>query len=216
MGAISVSVNGLTVVHMGSRGKAQATIPDICKTPFPPPVGTVPLPYPNTAEAKDLTLGSIITMIDGQSIALFGSFIAKSKGDKTGKLGGIISSCTEGEGIFMKFSPNVMVECRPVCRKTDMMIMNKINTISFGGMDQDDLEEPTEEKGDLNIELLDKYGNPIPDERYIVKFADGTEESGQLDSDGKASLTNVPVGVYKVQYPDLDDDVTIKNSKKKA
>ncbi len=217
MARSSVSVNDLTVVHKNSGGKALATIPDICKTPFPPPVGTIPLPYPNIAESKDLKNGSILTQIDGQSVALAGSSIATSRGDEIGILGGIISGCTNGEAFFIKWSQNVTIEGRPVVRKTDMMIMNKINTISLGGMDQEDLEDPelAEERGTIEFNLVDDKGKELPDQNYTVKLADGTEQSGTLDEKGYAKLEDVPKERFKVRFPDLEEDQRLRVIKDK-
>ncbi len=142
MAKITVSANGKSVVTEGSDGIAMATIPDVCQTPFPPPVGPMPIPYPNIAESKDLTAGSIMTKFDGNSVAVLGSFISKSTGDEPGVLGGIISGTIQGKAFFLGFSPDVIVEMRPVCRKGDLMIMNEFNTLGLTGMDQEDVGEP--------------------------------------------------------------------------
>jgi uncharacterized Zn-binding protein involved in type VI secretion len=125
---INISADGFSVVTSKSEGTAHATIPDICKTPFPSPPGPLPLPYPNKAESKDLKAGSTpMTQFDGGSVALFGSYIEKSTGDETGNLGGIISGKTGGKAIFLNCSSTVKVEGRPVVRKGDLMITNEIN-----------------------------------------------------------------------------------------
>lgn len=41
--AVTISANGLSVVHKGSGGEANATLPDVCLTTVGKPV--VPIPY---------------------------------------------------------------------------------------------------------------------------------------------------------------------------
>ncbi len=216
MGNVTVSANGLTLVHIGSKGKAMATIPDVCKTPFPSPPGPLPLPYPNIAESKKVKNGSVLTKIDGESTALLGSSVEQSQGDEAGSLGGIVSGSNKDEAFFIKWSPDVSIECRPVCRKTDMMIMNKINTISMSGMDQSDIEgqQLTDETANVEFELIDKDENPVQDSNYKVKLPDGSERTGTLNKEGKGKLENVPVGPYKVIFPDLGREMEVNSFKK--
>ncbi len=221
MGKVTVSANGKSVVHKDSGGKAMATIPDVCITPFPSPPGPLPLPYPNIAESKDLSMGSVMTKIDGQSVALMGSTISQSTGDEVGAKGGIVSGCTKGEAMFIKWSPNVQIEGRAVVRKSDMMIMNKLNTISLSGMDQEDVPDPNapsieEETDDIEIDLLDEEGNPYADEQYVIKMRDGSEISGQLDENGYAKIENVPKSYYTVKFPNLDAEQKISQQKKET
>ncbi|MCG8337714.1 MAG: DUF4150 domain-containing protein [Proteobacteria bacterium] len=215
MGNVTVSANGLTLVHVGSKGKAMATIPDVCKTPFPSPPGPLPLPYPNIAESKKVKNGSVLTKIDGESTALLGSSVEQSQGDEAGSLGGIVSGSNKDEAFFIKWSPDVSIECRPVCRKTDMMIMNKINTISMSGMDQSDIEgqELTDETGTLEFEIIDEDGKPIPEVNYIIKMQDGSEISGEVDDQGKAKVEDVPLKSYKIIFPELDEETEVMKLK---
>lgn len=193
MGKVTVSANGLSVVHKKSGGKAMCTIPDVCKVPFPPPVGTVPLPFPNIAESKNLTNGSIITQFDGGSVALLGSSISKSSGDEMGKAGGIISGCNKGEAFFIGFSPNVQVEMRPVCRKSDMLIMNKINTIALTGMDQDDVGdvknvEARDEMETKPFKMQFQEGFEAKAKQPFKVVAKGNVIKGETDNDGKIEI----------------------------
>ncbi|MCG8335338.1 MAG: DUF4150 domain-containing protein, partial [Proteobacteria bacterium] len=134
----------------------------------------------------------------------------QSQGDEAGSLGGIVSGSNKDEAFFIKWSPDVSIECRPVCRKTDMMIMNKINTISMSGMDQSDIEgqelTDDEETDTLNIELLNDKEEPIPNEDYKIKLLDGSERTGQLDDKGKAVEEDIPVRGYKVIFPNLKEE----------
>ncbi len=111
-----------------------------------------------------------------------------------------------GKAFFISCSSTVKIEGRPVCRKTDMMIMNTINTISMSGMmqeDVDDVEEVDEETREIEIELKDANGDPIADERYIVLNAGKTFE-GNLDSSGKAKVSGIKGSHYKLKFPDQD------------
>ncbi len=205
MSKITVSANGLSIVHQKSGGKAMASIPDICITPFPAPPGPLPLPYPNFAESEKLELGSVMTKFDGASVALLGSTISESYGDESGSIGGVASGQTKGKASFLISSPNVSVEMRPVCRKSDMMIMNGFNTLSLGGMDQADVKEPgeiNEETMDIEVELLDDENNPIADEPYQIIHSGKVEAEGKTDSSGMVKISGITKRGYKVIFPE--------------
>ncbi len=81
--AVTVNANGLSIVHQGSGGEANATLPDVCLTQCGPPV--VPIPYGNNAKSADLVDGTTtITMDGGNSVAIKGSKFSKSTGDSGG------------------------------------------------------------------------------------------------------------------------------------
>jgi hypothetical protein len=118
----TVIVNDQTIVHKKSDGKAQASAPDVCKTPTP---GPTPLPYPNVAYSKDLIDGSVTVEADGASIALKNSAFATSTGDEPGTAGhGIISGVIQGKAKFINYSMDVKIETRNVARRLDLMTMN--------------------------------------------------------------------------------------------
>ena len=190
---VSVSADGFSIVTTKSEGKAIATIPDICK--IPSPNGSIPLPFPNIAESKDLTGGSIMSKINGGSVAVIGSYISKSTGDEAGVLGGIISGGTRGKAIFMNCSQTVIVEGRPVCRKSDLMIMNDINTISMTGMMQDDVGDSSEvidqgetRKVTIELELDLKEKMKLP---YKLKVT-GSQPVEDTIGDSKTLELEVP------------------------
>ena len=209
---VTVSADGKSIVTTKSEGKAMATIPDVCK--IPGPNGAIPVPFPNIAESKDIKMGSILTKIDGGSVALIGSYCDKSSGDEAGVLGGIVSGETGGKAFFLNCSSTVKVEGRPVCRKTDMMIMNSGNTVSLSGMNQDDVEKPAviEEREDiaLEIELKDKDGNPMANERYLVMHSGKIQKEGKLDAAGKAKVEGLKGPGFKVRFP--DQEITRKSN----
>ncbi|MCP4294684.1 MAG: DUF4150 domain-containing protein, partial [Proteobacteria bacterium] len=174
---VTTSADGLSVVHTKSDGKIDATIPDVCKIPAPPG-GPVPIPFPNQAESKTVSPGSVMTKIDGGNVALLGDSCSESKGDDGGILGGVVSGGTNGKATFIMSSPTVMIEGRPVCRKSDMMIMNDINTIGLSGMNQDDVgQEASEELEEwIKIMLIDAATKePLKGVKVKVTLPDGSE-----------------------------------------
>ena len=201
---VTVSANGLTIVHKGSKGKAISTIPDICC--IPGPNGKIPIPFTCKAESKDLEAGTLTVQIHGQNVAVMGSYLSKCKGDKAGKLGGIISGSTEGKCHFFSFSSDVRFEMRPVVRKTDRVFMNDFNTVCMGGVDQKNLKqsEPIKEDSYIEIELVDEDGNGISNEPYEILTPDRKVIKGQLDANGYAKIEGVRKGRCKVRYPKID------------
>lgn len=209
---IKVAADGLTLVTTTSEGKAMATIPDICKVPCPPG-GTVPVPFPNVAESKDVKGGSIMTKVHGGSVALAGSFCNQSTGDEAGVAGGVVSGCTKGKAIFMKWSPTVKIEGRPVCRKSDMMIMNTCNTVSLSGMNQEDIETPEDEEREEELVpfkmQFQENLSPAANKKFTVrareKLIKGTTDGeGRIDIEIPKSCTSVKVRI------DKNDPITVQ------
>jgi len=123
--AAKTNANKRTVVHKSSTGILTA-FPDVCKTPTPG--GPVPIPYPNIAMSSDTAKGSKDVKMDGNPVMLKDSKFSKSTGDEPGSIGGVASSVTKGEAIFINYSFDVKVEGKNVPRLGDMMITNKKNT----------------------------------------------------------------------------------------
>jgi len=53
----------------------------------------------------------------------------------------------------------------------------------------------------VEISVMGPDGNPAVDEEYVVHLPDGSERSGQLDSDGYAREEDIPPGNYIVTFP---------------
>ena len=53
----------------------------------------------------------------------------------------------------------------------------------------------------IEISLVDFSGNPVPDEDYNLYLPDGSEKSGKLDSEGLATVKDVPPGKFHVKFP---------------
>jgi len=59
----------------------------------------------------------------------------------------------------------------------------------------------------IEIELVDKDGNPVPGERYQIKLPDGSVAEGTLDDKGHARVDGVDPGNCEVTFPNLDQTV---------
>lgn len=55
----------------------------------------------------------------------------------------------------------------------------------------------------VRIELRDQDGKPVPNEKYNLILADGTQKDGKLNGDGFAKIEDVPPGEYYVIFPDV-------------
>ncbi len=131
--AITININGLSLVHKDSGGVAKATLPDVCLTPTPK--DPVPIKYPNTAYSRDIAKGTVtITADGGHMCANKGSEFSKSEGDEAGSVGGILSGTHLAEATWITYSPDVFLEGRNACRLTDKMLMNHGNTVCAAGV----------------------------------------------------------------------------------
>ena len=54
------------------------------------------------------------------------------------------------------------------------------------------------------IELSNARGEPAADAEYKLTLSDGTEKTGNLDSEGEARIDQVPPGKYKLLFPNPD------------
>lgn len=142
--ATHVYANSNEIASKSADGSSKHAFPDICHTPpatasptpikpFPP---GVPIPYPNSCHASDITNGSRTVFILGKEIALENhSYFSVSEGDDaaTRKLAkGIISGAVKGRCFFQTWSPNVKVEGRAVTRHLDLVSHNHKNPSNTG------------------------------------------------------------------------------------
>jgi len=81
-------------------------------------------------------------------------------------------------------------------------------TIKIGGKEYGREQESglLEFKDWIELELYDDDGNPRADEDYKIIFADGSEQEGKLDSEGKVRLEDIPPGGYRVFFPKLGEE----------
>jgi len=59
-------------------------------------------------------------------------------------------------------------------------------------------------KDSIKIELVNIFGEPIPNQAYLLYAPDGVQREGELDDEGQAGEEDVPPGPYRVEFPDLD------------
>ena len=57
----------------------------------------------------------------------------------------------------------------------------------------------------IEIELIDSNGSPIVNAKYDILLPDGSELSGNLNSEGKAYIEDIPPGKFWINYPDYKD-----------
>jgi len=66
----------------------------------------------------------------------------------------------------------------------------------------------------IEISLVDKDENPMPDEKYILYLADGSQKKGTLDNQGKAKIEDILPGPVKIEYPDVDSIEDVEETEK--
>jgi hypothetical protein len=127
--ANDVFANGREISCKKADGKTIAAFPDVCFTPPENPATPpgIPVPYPNTAFAKDTSSGSKNVKISDQEIMLKNkSFFKTSTGDEAGCAAkkGIITSKIKGKAYFVSWSMDVKAEGENVARHIDMTTHN--------------------------------------------------------------------------------------------
>lgn len=192
---VTVCANGLSVVHQGSGGEANATLPDVCLTTVGKPV--VPIPYGNNAKSADLAGGTTTVSMDGgNSIAIKGSKFSASTGDAGGDKKGVASGTIEAEAEFISASPTVKFEGVGVCRLSDQMTMNKANTMCLGGAQNPSVSVTEEADGTFTVDIEYRYpdGDPVYQADYKILDSEGGAHTGSLDAKGKATIGQLPPG----------------------
>jgi len=58
----------------------------------------------------------------------------------------------------------------------------------------------------IEIQLVGEDDQPIPNASYALALPGGTIVTGTLDAEGMARVANLPAGMCKVSFPDLDKD----------
>ncbi len=123
-----VYANGREISCKVADGKAICAFPDVCLSPPSPPAGPLPIPYPNTAFAKDTTSGSKTVKISKKEVMLKNkSYFKKSTGDEacTKSFGmGVITHQHKGKVYFNSWSPDVKFEGKNVVRHLDLTTHN--------------------------------------------------------------------------------------------
>ncbi len=175
--AVSININGLSLVHKDSGGVAKATLTDVCLTPTSS--GPAPINYPNIAYSKDLVKGTTTIFADGGHMcANKGSEFSKSIGDEAGSVGGQSSGTHLAEASWITYSPDVFLEGKNACRLTDKMLMNHGNTACLSGVVNPHLPE------NENSDICQKIRQKIDD----------------LINRNKRTLENKGIGTHGLKY----------------
>lgn len=128
--ANNVFANGREIACKKADGKSICAFPDVCFTPpdkVPPTPPGVPVPYPNTAFAKDTAKGSKKVRISGKEMMLKNkSHFKKSTGNEAGaaQKKGVVTSTNRGKVFFIMWSMDVKVEGENADRHLDSTTHN--------------------------------------------------------------------------------------------
>ncbi len=203
---VTINANGLSIVHQGSEGEANASLPDVCKTQCGPAV--VPIPYGNNAKSADLADGTTTVFADGgNSIAIDGSKFSQSTGDASGDKKGIVSGTIEGEAQFVTSSPTVIIEGKGVARHSDQMTMNKANTMCFGVQNPSvSVEESPDPTSEVNIRVRYPNGTLLANAPFqLTDESSAALGDGTLCEKGKGSVSGLQPGKVKLQVAESND-----------
>ncbi|MCR9655942.1 DUF4150 domain-containing protein [Vibrio parahaemolyticus] len=208
--ASTIGANGLSIVHKGSGGEANASVPDVCLTKVGKPV--VPIPYGNNAKSADLVDGSTsVTADGGNSIALQGSKFSKSTGDAAGDKKGVSSGTIEGEAQFVTSSPNVLIEGKGVARQSDQMTMNNGNTMCFGVQNPSfSVEEDLEETFIMDVCVRHPNGQRLVNAPFKLSDEQGsTVYEAILDEKGRSDADPLKGGKVKLLVEESQDPFVV-------
>lgn len=183
----------------------------MCLTTVGPAV--VPIPYSNSAKSKDLVNGSkTVTADGGNSIAIQGSYFAKSTGDADGDKKGVGSGTIEAEAEFISWSPTVMVEGKGICRLSDQMTMNAGNALCMGGVQNPSVEVTEEDEGTYTVDIKARYPNGPFLKEAPFELIDGSGAvlaSGQLDGSGMATVSGLENAQVRLIVEESGSDFVI-------
>ncbi|MDD9195732.1 DUF3289 family protein [Aliivibrio sp. S3MY1] len=198
---VTINANGLSIIHKGSGGEANATLPDVCATTIGK--STVNIAYGNNAKSSDLVNGTTtITADGGHPIAIKGSKFSKSTGDEGGDKKGVSSGTIQGEAEFISGSPTVLFEGKGVCRLSDQMTMNSGNTMCLGGAQNPSISNDEVEKllHDLTIKCRHPDGILLKNATFIIFDESGAEiQSGQIDGSGQGKAMDLSSGLIRIK-----------------
>ena len=210
--SVTINANGLSIVHKGSGGEANATLPDVCLTTVGNAV--VPIPYGNNAKSADLVEGTTTVTADGgNSIALKGSKFAKSTGDAGGDKKGVASGTIESEAEFISASPNVIIEGKGVARLSDQMTMNKANTMCLGGVQNPAVTVNEDEEGTYTVYVKARYPDGVllmNADFDITDVSGGALSPGHFDDSGKSKVSGLKPGQIKILAKESTDEFVPK------
>jgi len=124
----NVFANGNEISAKKDDNKSICAMPDVCLSPPSPPVGPIPIPYPNTAQASDTDDGSKSVQIGGDIVGLKNSSTYKtSTGDEAATKGlgmGVVTATIQGKMQHAAWSMDVKIEGENVICHMDMTTHN--------------------------------------------------------------------------------------------
>ncbi len=85
----------------------------------------------------------------------------------------------------------------------EYFFMVVIDGVRFGEEQESGL---LEYKSWIGFYYKDSEGNPVPDEKYEIKLADGTTKTGNMDSNGYAKVNDIPPGKIEITFPGATPD----------
>ena len=207
--AVTVNINGLTLVHRASNGFSAATLPDVCKTP----PDAKPIPYPNTSYSKDIARGTTTVFADGGNMCAHApSEFATSVGDEPGSLGGVSSGTFMKESTWIMYSFDVKLEGEGACRLTDKKFQNHKNTVDMAGMSQANLTDPMlkllceifcevreKGKGKKDFDYSNEAKKLAGERKYASRFKNILAKTGQSVLTEKSFLVAIEKGAVQVK-----------------
>ena len=116
------------------QGGDTMAFPDTCKTPTP--VGTIPIPYPNTAQLMQANPASCpdkVTIMNQAPITKQ-SMVPQTSGDEAGATGGAVSGMIKGPAQPKTASTAVDFGCNKAVRQTDIWGQNGTNANAPAGI----------------------------------------------------------------------------------
>lgn len=96
--------------------------PNVCATTFPPPVGTIPIPYPSIGQLTDATGNASSVLAGGNEVVTKDSEIPGTSGDEPADAG-----TNGGKVAFVSYSGTVKAEGAEVVRLLDQTTQNNGN-----------------------------------------------------------------------------------------
>ena len=126
----NVFANGREVSAAQDDNASLAAMPDVCLSPPTPPVGPIPIPYPNFSKAADTSEGTRTVKVGNREVGVKNSSnYKKSTGDEaaTKSLGmGLMSHQIQNTTYFAAWSFDVKFEGKNAIRHLDLTTHNNM------------------------------------------------------------------------------------------
>lgn len=205
--ANDVFANGREISCKKADGKTICEFPDVCFTPPENPATPpgVPIPYPNTAFAKDTTKGSKTVKITGQEVMLKNkSYFKTSTGDEAGCAAkkGVITSKIKGKAYFISWSMDVKFEGENVVRHLDMTTNNHASPMANGSVPQMHTDTQV---------LPESPPCPPHDCQWYEFSRKSVEETKKKNSENAAILRSKPSKAIQASGPEFENRAIDEN-----